>query len=191
MTASFIYGKYKNEGSSYGAGGLYGIIQVNRRNIYTKYDAEILFNVKFLDWLKLFFGPKYQGYQIESDIFVLSTTNILPLRETIDFHSIGLGLGIGFNVNIVAGLYFISNVSTISLVGRDFSVTSTDFGSQDSVSFGGVASGSFAWYIDKAHLTITAGYKFQYLHYFRVPNSYFLKDRDIFHGPEVGVIYTY
>ncbi len=203
LSGSYLYGAYSWKSMNLGAtSSMSGVTLPSVfKQVFTvkKHDADLLVNVSVLKWLKVFIGPKYQAYIIREENtmfnnFILTSMSpmpIFPVTNPISFQSFGLGAGLGINFQVVAGLYFISNLSGIYLYGKDFTASSGTLGNQTSNLFGGIGSAAFAYYIDVMHTTLSAGFKAQYLSYSSTPRTVYTQKYDLFYGPFIAAVFSY
>jgi hypothetical protein len=56
---------------------------------------------------------------------------------------------------------------------------------------GANANVEFAYYFKKIGLTITAGFRCQYLYYKQKAREDFTQDYDLFYGPNITIVYTF
>ena len=184
LSGSFAYAKYKSTATIYYIDNFATatVMPLRGTRDAVKMDSDLLVNYNIDKYVKIFFGPKYQGYQYNEET-LLSKTKIA-------YNSCSLGFGSGFNVPIVSTFYFQPNVSLFGLYGLEIRTGSEHYTSSAyALGFNGVVA--FAYFIPAAHLTFTVGYKAQYIHYFQKTNSRFVNDYDLFHGALVSVVATF
>ncbi len=169
----------------------------------TKYDADLLVNAKVKTWMKIYFGVKYLGTIVD-----IKSTQYLPLgvnysyiplvrRSNSPWHSLGLGVGNAYTAHVVENLYVLPNYSCMFL-------SSLQTANSASMKFtvGVMGSLSFAYYIEKARLTIEAGGRIQYLYNFYVGTNSAAsggsitgtkrgQSHDLFFGPYIGLVYAF
>ncbi|TFH40775.1 MAG: hypothetical protein E4G96_06870, partial [Chrysiogenales bacterium] len=103
LSGSFLYGHFTSRTTRmtsliYQTISTTSVLQFSRssaREIH-KYDADLLLNFQVHDNIKLFIGPKYQGYDFtfirKSNLY--SLCNIpYNLKDDLRFHSFGAGIG--------------------------------------------------------------------------------------------------
>jgi hypothetical protein len=192
LSGSFIYSRYKAVTRSY---TLFPptIIPISLTRTAIKMDADLLINHVANQYVKLFFGPKYQGY---------SYTDKASGSNRVAYHSVSLGFGTAFTVPIVSTLFFQPGISAFGLMGWEKrKAGSSKLGSSDKQSnkasiktataLGVNGSLAFGYYIQPAHLTFSAGYRVQYIYYFKKSNTQYVNKSDLFHGAFVSVIATF
>jgi hypothetical protein len=154
-----------------------------------KMDSDLLATVTLAKFAKLFFGPRYQGYQYKEKFLLIKSS---PVK----YHSIALGVGSAFTVPLGMSFYFLPSVSLVALVGWEeknplkISYTLKSEG-QTAGALGFNLQADFGYFVIPAGLTITAGFRVQYLGYVKKVRPSYGRDADVFFGPSVVVIYTY
>lgn len=208
LSGSYAYSHYEIDSSAYGISDAPTLFKVRHKNLVDKHDADLLLNFAINRWIKLVFGPKYQGYIIEDKVRTYATSSPLaplPSSDKIRFHSIGAGLGLGFTVPLGADFYLFPGISAIVLVGRDFAQASNPLnviisamlsgidqaGYKTFVLAGGTGTLALAYHIRAIHLTIEAGGRCQFLYYTEKPRNNIAQDYDLFFGPYLGVTYSF
>ena len=152
-------------------------------------DSDLLAMVTLAKFVKLFFGPRYQGYRYNEKFLLIKSSPVV-------YHSVSMGVGAAFTVPIGASFYFLPNISLVGLVGWEeqnpFKLSYT-LQSVPGISgaLGFNANVDFGYFVVPAGLTITAGFRVQYLHYLKKARVSYGNNADIFFGPSVSVIYTY
>ncbi|OHD63582.1 MAG: hypothetical protein A2176_06150 [Spirochaetes bacterium RBG_13_51_14] len=144
-----------------------------------KYDSDLLVSYQINKWFKIFFGPKYQGYQNRE------RNSQKLLTEDIRYHSGGLGAGIGSTMPIVRDLYLLMNFSGIVMIGSQMGTK--DDGDRTSIAYGGNEIVTLAYNIRAIHTTISVGGRLQYLYFDTTPNKYYTNKHDIFYGIHISV----
>jgi hypothetical protein len=154
-----------------------------------KMDSDLLAMVTLSKFARLFFGPRYQGYQYKEKFLLIKSS---PVK----YHSIALGVGSAFIVPIGASFYFLPNISLVALAGweeknplkisytlKSEAATTGALGFNCNVDFG--------YFVSQVGITITAGFRVQYLYYLKKIRPSYGNDADVFFGPSMAVIYTY
>jgi len=165
------------------------LIPGNIRFRVAKMDSDLLAMVTLAKFVKLFFGPRYQGYRYNEKFLLIKSSPVV-------YHSVSMGVGAAFTVPIGASFYFLPNISLVGLVGWEeqnpFKLSYT-LQSVPGISgaLGFNANVDFGYFVVPAGLTITAGFRVQYLHYLKKARVSYGNNADIFFGPSVSVIYTY
>ncbi|HNW28562.1 MAG TPA: hypothetical protein PKN50_08805 [Spirochaetota bacterium] len=154
-----------------------------------KMDSDLLALVTLAKFAKLFFGPRYQGYRYNEKFLFTKSSPVV-------YHSIAMGFGCAFTVPIAASFYFLPNVSMVGLVGWEeknpYKVSYTlqsEAGIAGALGFN--ANVDFGYYVAQAGITITAGFRAQYLYYIKKVRASHGNNADVFFGPSLAVIYTY
>ncbi len=195
LSGSFVYSQYRATTRSYTillSGGGYPplIIPVSLTRTAIKMDADLLINYVINRYVKIFFGPKYQGY---------SYTEKAIASKKVMYHSVSLGFGTSFTVPIVSTFFFQPAISIFGLLGWEKRnggsnlLGSTDKQSNNTLittanALGANGSLALGYFIQAAHLTLSAGYKAQYIYYFKKSNPQYVNKFDLFHGAFVSLI---
>ncbi|HOT46533.1 MAG TPA: hypothetical protein PLM53_17055 [Spirochaetota bacterium] len=187
ISGNFLYGEFEGNLVAYdflpvfSASGFGYIIPYSKKMDVKKYDCDLLVSYQINSFFKIFFGPKYQGYQYKT-----TTSLSVPSTEDIEHHSGGLGVGIGCTLPIAGDFYLMMNFSGVVLVGMQKG--SEDEGDRISIAYGGNETIALTYYIRAAHIVISAGGRLQYLYFHTTPSKYYLSKHDIFlrHQPVGG-----
>lgn len=213
LSGSFLYGFF-NSGKTYMASPIYQTITTSTVIQFSKsvaqkiqkYDADLLANVQVADIIKVFFGLKYQGYDyrfIRSSNMYSYGNLIVNLEDEIRFHSVGAGAGATATVHLGAGFFFIPSVSLMYLSGRDYHHMRRDFfqhyfrvfyiekGSRNAHMTGVNGTVELAYPIRKTGLTLSLGFRCQYLYYLRNIRKNYTRNFDLFFGPNISIVYTF
>ncbi len=172
-----------------------------------KYDSDTILSFSPVSFLKIFTGFKYQGYTYEEDALRPNDdfTNgyIVSGKNTIKNY--GTGLGVGFTVPVVQNLFWIVNISGTILWGTEKAIFDplivfsggffpVWFPNGRFIAYGGNASTSFAYFIEKISTTISIGFRYQALKYYQTTGmTGFMKmggSFDHFYGATCSVVYT-
>jgi hypothetical protein len=175
FSAVFLWNDWYSARSSYRLTGNYIFFHLD----ITKWDLDMVLNYEVNRYIKIFTGMKYQGYRysytFDSVTVGSGAVSRLPFRA---YHSgWGPGLGIGLTLPLVGPLYLLANASMLYLY-TDFRNSSPAFRNWDyvynTVGFNGTAS--LAWLIEPASVTISLGFRYQFLRYYlwRERSGYFL-----------------
>lgn len=188
LSWSFQYGRYdaKARALIYFSGLL---VPGNIHFKVDKMDSDLLALVTLTKYAKLFFGPRYQGYQYNEKFLLIKSTPV-------QYHSLSLGVGAAFTVPLGASFYFLPNISLVGLVGWEefnpLKISYTlDSDARISGALGFNANVDFGYFVVPASVTITLGFRIQYLHYLQKARESYGNDADIFFGPSLAVVYTY
>lgn len=151
--------------------------QISSANIFTdsysmdikKWDLDVLLNYQLTEYMKIFTGLKYQGYNYDfSDHqYLLPSFYHYYFTATTYNRSVGPGIGVSFNLNLAGPLYLLVNASALYLYTNlriNMIATSHLKSVYNAIGFNGTVS--LAWYIEPASVTISLGFRYQYLHYF-------------------------
>lgn len=161
LSTSFNYGKFTYTG---------GYIQ--------RFDADLLLNITVFKRLVFFAGPKYMGFGKR-------------------FNAVGLGFGISYSHILYKGLFGAAAVSGIALFDRNLFNTNNKSPQKTADNkdiiymFGGAASLSLGYYIEKISTSIIASFRCQLLYYTAKPIDNYKRNFDLFFGPYLGVVYSY
>lgn len=154
-----------------------------------KMDSDLLVMVTLAKFARLFFGPRYQGYRYDEKFLIFRSSEVV-------YHSVAMGFGCAFTVPLGAGFYFMPNLSLVSLVGwEEANPYKISYTLQSEAAIAGALGVNgqvdFGYYIPAAGISITAGFRAQYLHYLKKVRASYGNNADIFFGPSVAVVYTY
>jgi hypothetical protein len=129
-----------------------------------KWDLDVLVNYALNRYLKLFGGIKYQGYRYHYTV----ANSMLSYTISADAIQGGWGPGIGasLTLNLWGPLYLMANASVMYL-STDHRFDAWFIQGSHSVyhTVGGNVAASLAWYIEPASVTVSLGFRYQYLHY--------------------------
>jgi hypothetical protein len=150
-----------------------------------KWDSDTSIGCAVHRMVKIFAGFKHQGYRydetMKNTLFIPSDTNFFYRALTDDVRSYGGGLGVGLTIPVVADFYIMASVSgvalwsyeTISVRQRDTLIYSISAGNVGILflipqkghyfSYGGGASLSLAYNIEKINTTLSLGGRYQIL----------------------------
>lgn len=186
-----------------------------------KWDSDTSIGCAVHRMVKIFAGFKSQGYRYEErldDIIFVATPELMSRRISDDVRAYGCGLGLGLSIPLATDFFLQMSVSGLTLwsfekitIDRKKSLM-TDTGSLFPLlinpprgryfSYGGTASLSFAYVIQKINTTLSLGGRYQLL-YNRQHNTYYdlpanrasmnIIDRqyDHFFGITLSAIYTF
>ncbi len=195
ISGSFMYAQFQAEGKAISSFPLFNSapFMTKYKKTTVKMDADFLANVNFSKYVKFFFGPKYQGYSY-TDKYNFFKSNIV-------YHSVAFGLGFGGIIPIVGDLFILPNVSALGTVGWqktsgvDFStlLKSSSSAKLPTNTFGVGVNGSvaFAYVISPAKLTLSLGYRAQYIYFTKKLSAYNGNKYDLFHYPFFSVVFTF
>lgn len=144
-----------------------------------KYDADSSITTPLNKWLSLFFGIKYQRYRIKDWIAMGGAVPMLQ-KESITNNTLGTGMGLGFTIPIVSGLFVLINGSAlyqgalldyhtrILIYSSTFNTMVPASAAQRILNHGVGAntSASLAYYIQPMRTTIALGFRYQFIHFF-------------------------
>ena len=150
------------------------------------FEGTLLAWYRFADWIKLSFGPVYQGYTLkESNTSFLSSQSY---KETI--HMAGFSAGGSFDVRLAENFYLKPAASFLYLYG--FVSGSSGLSHRSNSNVLGVSSAvSLAYYIEKIRVMLSLGFRYQALYYFQVTNSDYLNCWDHRYGVSESITYTF
>ena len=112
----------------------------------TRMDSDIALNYKLNDYLKIFAGAKFLGYEIPG----------------YNAYAAGPGLGLSATYPIIENLFLLANLSGFSIWGRDkYSVSGKDYQTAY-YEYGFNSTLSLAYYIMPASTAISLGGRYQY-----------------------------
>jgi hypothetical protein len=192
LTCNFLFGRYAAS-ADYLILGSPLIIPLTLDLHAWKFDADFLLGYRVSDSLRLFFGPKFQGYSYNMD----SDSLFAALMPNIDafFFSGGLGCGASFTIQLYQNLYLLPTVSLFTLIGggsiKGSGFGSGDYSTQTSVAVGANAIASLAYYIESISTTVSLGFRMQYLYYFSKPTEMYVDDGDFFYGIHLSAVYNF
>lgn len=135
-----------------------------------KHDFDSTLSYSLTDFFKLFIGFKYQGYSFKFRNLNLDATALTfdqPGRGILEQQSYGPGAGIGFTIDIGQGFYLLLNGSANYMRGKFQNPTS---GNPHKLwehynIYGTNASAAIAYVVHDANVTISLGFRYQYLYY--------------------------
>ncbi len=125
-----------------------------------KVESDIVVNFRINAMFKWFVGFKYQGYFYSETESFISGPVRLRLDRNAFFHNMGPGIGVGMTLHLFGPLYFLPNLSAITLFGYERTENV-----QFAYSLGGNVTASLAYYIEALHTTVILGYRYQQLFY--------------------------
>ncbi|MBP7737380.1 MAG: hypothetical protein KA369_15475 [Spirochaetes bacterium] len=154
-----------------------------------KMDSDLLVMVTLAKFARLFFGPRYQGYRYDEKFLIFKSSEVV-------YHSVAMGFGCAFTVPIAAGFYFLPNLSLVGLVGwEEANPYKISYTLQSEAAIAGALGFNgnidFGYYIAQAGISITVGFRAQYLHYLKKVRASYGNNADVFFGPSMAVVYTY
>ncbi len=183
----------------------------NNSNKTIKYDVDSTLNYAINKNVKVFLGLKYQRYNFKMTYMSMMQTMGWIMRYDDAYHGPGLGFGAGFTFNLVDNLYLLWNLSLTgycSFIVHNrtgvtfFQQTSLPIMEKNKLMIGtGIGPNStlsLAYYIVPANLTLSLGFRYQYIYFFgtRLPagdntlNSIKSKS-DHFFGINMSVVYSF
>lgn len=155
----------------------------------SKMDSDLIALVSVSKYVRIFFGPRYQGYRYNEKFLMIKSSPVI-------YHSLSMGFGCALSVPLGANFYFLPNLSLVGLVGWEefnpFKISYTQGSTAliaGAIGVNGVLN--FGYYISSAGVTISAGFRAQYLYYIRKTRPSYGNKGDLFLGPSVAVTYTY
>lgn len=162
----------------------------NNNLIAQKIDADCIISKNFNQYIKIFFGPKYQGYLFRlkkiDNLAIMYGVPILK-SEMSQLYSGGLGLGLGGTIPLGFSFYLLPSASFIAMSG----LSTTGEAQTVPLSFGGNAQVLLTYQIDAANLAISVGGKANYLYYYLLPDKSYLNRHDYFYGGVLMLAYTF
>ncbi|MCU0848455.1 MAG: hypothetical protein MUD12_11265 [Spirochaetes bacterium] len=208
LSGTFLMGRYKSVTTEFITDPILMPFwnPVYMKNNTIKYDMDSTVGYPVTDYLKLYIGFKYQSYKYKTpfvDIGARGGGGYIPKKTSIGSYS--PGLGVNLNVHIAAGLYFISNISIVqtSTIASDYGTSAfvllpftpgnnipmiwPNYNTRRYIGGLGVnLTPSLAYLIEPISTTISAGFRYQYVHNF--PNKQHLRD-DHFYGVTLAASY--
>ncbi|HMB21007.1 MAG TPA: hypothetical protein VKQ10_08060, partial [Spirochaetota bacterium] len=145
-----------------------------------KFESDIMASRKLSNLFKIYFGVKFQRYDIEEDRQVQDYTagmfNFVESNVNYDEtgNGIGSGAGIGITQRIFDNFFFLANVSAILMWNNlDRTTTRNDntgFSPDidyniDFLTWGANTNASIAYYFAPASVTLAVGVRYQHLRY--------------------------
>jgi hypothetical protein len=150
------------------------------------YDTAVQVLFRCADWLRISFGPVYQGYALkERNSSFLSSAS---LKEII--HMAGAGAGGSFSLHLVENLYFRPVLSLVACYGT-VSGQPAYLHRDHSIAVGGTVTAPLAYYLEKIRVTLTFGFRYQVLYYVKVANSDYVHRWDHRYGLTESITYTF
>ncbi len=183
---NFLFGKYTTS-ADYPVLVAPYLVPLNMDLDAYKYDADVLVGFAINEQVKIFFGPKLQGYSYK----ISSESLFAALAPKIDYTliSAGAGGGVGLTLRVYENLYFLPVLSVFTLVGGG--VGSSQVGSQTSFALGANAIASLAYYIEQLNTTVSLGFRMQYIYYARKPIEGYGDSGDLFYGIHLSAVYSF
>ena len=160
LTFIFLYGKFDTKTNT-------GDVKM------TRMDSDLALNYRLNDYLKIFAGVKYLGYEI-SDI---------------DHSGAGPGLGLSATFPIIDNLFLLANLSGFNVWGRDeYSVSGKPYQTAY-YEYGLNSTLSLAYYITTVSTIISLGGRFQYYNTVYDDDSSDVKTK--FYGVTLMAVYSF
>jgi hypothetical protein len=173
-----------------------------------KYDMDNAFSYILNRNFKIFAGIKVQGYNYRKVLYQIADTGIYRWREDkhTTYSSLGPGLGIGFSIPVTERLFILWNNNALMLFAKEKTsmvkykftpTTSIETYSYDgkAMMYGLNSILSFAYLIPDSHLSITLGFRYQFLYYKQdksdVGEYYFDGKTDKFYGIVMSALYSF
>jgi hypothetical protein len=205
VSTVFLYGSWFHSDAAYYTSLYKTSFSIDAK----KYDLDVLVHYALHRYLKLFTGIKYQGYSFKGGVvqvdYSLTGVNVTPPQKAY-MSGIGPGLGASTTIEIWGPLYLLANASVLYLSSNfrfDSFLMYRMVQHYQGVGFNGMVS--LAWYIEPASVTISLGFRYQFLHYSLLQGStrdYFVSlvngitpmtkvlNDDRFYGITLSAIYT-
>jgi hypothetical protein len=150
------------------------------------FDTAVQVLFRCADWLRISFGPVYQGYALrERNSSLLSSAS---LKEIV--HMAGASAGGSFSLHLVENLYFRPVLSLIACYGT-VSGQPAYLRRDHSIAVGGTVTAPLAYYLEKIRVTLTFGFRYQALYYVKVTNSDYTNRWDHRYGLTQSITYTF
>ena len=164
-----------------------------------RYDVDTVLNFTITDYMKFYFGIKYQHFDYIQDILI--TTFRLQLND-IEYNSVSGAFGISLNWHLGNSFFLIFNLSAmyqhlfIDQTGfdRQWAITIPTSDSTSFHGFGGNSTISIAYVIQPISTIVNIGIRYQYLYFLGFGDSEFPnldKESDHFYGLVFSVLYTF
>ncbi|MBN2158395.1 MAG: hypothetical protein JW807_03295 [Spirochaetes bacterium] len=189
VASVFMYGRFEFVSNGPRLTGFGYLGDTRYRKKIEKYDSDSTLNCQVNRYFRLFLGFKYQGYTYRENMWFANFTEegALFARNARDvMRNLGLGLGLGFNIPLIENFYVLINGSASFLFGQEhfsfqhnYFILIGDSGVQQNptqyrksnfYAIAGNSSLSFAYYISKANISLSLGFRYQVL-YFIQPNT--------------------
>jgi hypothetical protein len=186
LSAIMLTGRYKPSASYLKTvnlgGGVTNAYGKSRSSRVQRYDLDTTMSVKAAKYLSFFLGLKYQYYLIKkrTDYVSLDPTSSIIGRMDWDIlqNAIGPGLGLSLSFNLVADFYLMASFSglymkplmTIKNNGFRYVPAATSLNplkktmTPDYHYAGANSSLTFAYHIRKASLTLSVGFRYQFIY---------------------------
>jgi hypothetical protein len=136
----------------------------------SKWDLDVLLNYAASRYLKFFMGFKYQGYYFDQHYITIrilpSVTAPTALSHRYFQSGWGPGAGISLNLHLWGPVFLLTNASALYLYTSarwDRVWVTHEMQVYHTIGFNGTAS--LACYIEPASVTVSLGFRYQYLHY--------------------------
>lgn len=209
LAANFLYGKYEASCIKMWYEGAPRVIQAKME--IDKYDSDILFSYSLFRNIQLFFGGKYQRYNLHEKDQGLYQIASDPFYRDLISNSYGPGLGLGISLPAGENFAILMNLSGLYLFTTIEDKWSEESGSNPPSytyklhAYGVNSSISLAYFISDANITIVTGFRYQYLTYkqksvskknydsgdeFRFPRDYD-SEKDKFFGISIAAVYKF
>ncbi|MBN1533450.1 MAG: hypothetical protein JXA20_12350 [Spirochaetes bacterium] len=170
-------------------------------NNIRKHDLDTAVNYSLTDFMKLYFGFKYQRYGFT---FRYQGPGLVSNQE-LTFNGYSSGIGLAFTVPVTGNFYLLSTVSGIYMIIDVQHDTMTYFSPPYNQyvpsqgrglvhCLGGNILLSMAYHIEPIATTLSAGIRYQYIHFFEASESEVKNitrsGRDQFYGIFVSAVYS-
>ncbi len=174
-----------------------------------KFDLDSTINYSVNKNIKIFIGFKYQHYNYKGTQYINFGPAAILNKISDTYHGFGLGFGTGFTFHLVENLFLIWNLSitgycpfiksrqTGMIMFPTYNQPLNNPKEQISTAFGPNSTLTFAYYIPKANLTLSLGFRYQYMYFIgaRIPASNMIETpeshSDHFFGVNMSVVYSF
>lgn len=154
-----------------------------------KIDSDLIAVATLAKYVRLFFGPRYQGYRYKEKFLMITSSPVV-------YHSIAMGVGCLFTVPIGANFYFLPSIAMVGLVGwEEPNPLKISYTLQSEALLTGAVGVNtqidIGYHIPSIGIMINGGLRVQYLHYLQKARPSYGRNGDLFLGPTIAVTYTY
>lgn len=173
LNSVFLYGEYDGEFKYYSAGPA--------STKAKRYDSDTSISYRLNDYFKFFGGFKYVGYKV-------TIAEELPIPEfKVDTDFYGPAAGLSLVLPLIDNFYLLANFSGMYLWGKS---DNSQAGNVDGGGWGYNTTGSIAYYIPAASMTLSLGGRYQYLEW-RTDKSNMTESDHKFYGITASATYTF
>ncbi len=153
----------------------------------TRYEGSMYAGVRIADYCSFFLGPEYMGYSIREKSSNAYVDN--SIRE--QMNCLGFSAGFAFRAALPSGFSIDPSISGGFLYGFTTGRSGSTSTRYYPWSLGARFMVPVVYYIEKLRLRCQAGFRYQFLYYFRVSNPDYLERWDHVYGPEIAASYSF